>query len=122
MNVKLEMRKGFDWERHGYQTMLDCEDADEAIEICGLHLHACSDEIQPTLMRLNADLDHTQHHARALRELLYERAVPVNDAGMLTHALKAAIYLILATAACAASVASNLMMFLRLGWVVVWSA
>jgi hypothetical protein len=121
MNVKLEMRKGFDWERLGNERMLECEYADEAIEICGLHLHACSDELQPKLTRLHSDLDHNQHHARALHELLYERAVPVNDSAMLTHSLKATIYLMLALAASAASSTSNLMMFLRLGWEVVWS-
>jgi hypothetical protein len=121
MNVKLEMHNGFDWERLGNETMLECERVDEAIEICGLRLHAFSDEIQPKLTRLHSDLDHDQHHARALRELLYERAVPVDDAAMLTHSVKATIYVLLAIAAFAASSASNLMMFLRLGWDVVWS-
>lgn len=122
MNQTSQMPKGLDWEMHGYQTMLECERADQAIEICGLRIHACSDELQPKLTRLHSDLDHNQHHACALREILYERAVPVNDAAMLTHSLKAAIYVMLAVAASAASVASNLMMFLRLGWAVVWSA
>lgn len=122
MNQRLEVPKRFDWEKHGYQTMLECERGDESIEICGLHLHAYSDELQPKLTRLHSDLAHNQHHACALRELLYERAVPVNDAAMLTHSLKAAIYIILAVAASAASVASNVMMFLRLGWAVEWSA
>jgi hypothetical protein len=53
MNVKLQMPKRFDWERLGSETMLECERVDEAIEICGLHLQACSDELQPKLTRLH---------------------------------------------------------------------
>jgi hypothetical protein len=122
MKLTSQMPKGLDWETHGHQTMLECERPDEAIEICGLHLHAYSDGLQPKLMRLHSDLDDNQHRARALHELLYERALPVNDAAMLTHSLKATIYVILTIAAFAAASASNLMMFLRLGWAVMWSA
>jgi hypothetical protein len=40
---------------------------------------------------------------------------------MMAHSLRATVYVMLAIAASAASSASNIMMFLGLGWTVLWS-
>lgn len=110
-----------DWEQHGYKTMLECADEKEAIEICSHELQSLQAEMDPVIGGLRKQADTNRHHGDALHEHLYGRAIPVNDASMLTHRSKVRTVLVLAVLALATSFASNLIMFLLLGWGALWS-
>ena len=115
-------RKHVDWEELGKRTMLESNTEAEAIEICGLHLLAYAEGFQEELSRLSAELEHERNHAQALHERLYNRAIPVNDAAMLTHSWKTAILLVISLGIAAAGFASNFFMFSQLGLSIFWSA
>src|ERR1700746_3890528 len=109
MKALLKTTDVIDFEALGYHTRLACDDAERARTICGLHLHAYAEDLQPELSRLHADIAHNKTHAAALHYRLYSGPTPINDAAMLTHSCKCLILAILAALAALASFAGNLL-------------
>jgi hypothetical protein len=105
-----------DFEEFGYQTMLECNDVERATKICGLHLHAYEDELRPELRRRNSEIAEVKNRAGALHGSLYDRPEPVNDAQMLSHQLKARIFLGFAMLAAIACLVGNMTTFYLLGF------
>src|SRR5947207_5939194 len=108
-----------DWEEFGFQTMLTCNDEGRTIEICGLHLHAYEDEVQPVLSRLASEIEHNRSRYNALHDHLYDRPIPVNDAAMLTHSWRTGIVFTLCLVTAVACFAGNLTTFLLMGWIII---
>jgi len=55
VNQFLMKAKPVDFEELGYQTMLACGEEERAITICGLHLHAYANQLQPELSTLHSE-------------------------------------------------------------------
>lgn len=96
--------------------MLECGDETRAVEICALHLEAYEDHLRPGTSTIESKIEHNKHHAVALHNHLYDRAIPIQDASMLTQALRIRIVAILAVLAAATSATSNFAMFWLLAW------
>lgn len=116
MNRFLVKARPADFEEFGHQTMLECGDEARALRICGLHLQAYEDELQPELRRRDSEMVEIKNQASALHSHLYDRAVPVNDARMLSHALKTRILLFLTVLAAIACLVGNMTTFYLLGF------
>jgi hypothetical protein len=67
--------------------------------ICGLHLHAYADQLQPKISSLRSEIEQYKHHGLALHAHLHDRSIPVNDAAMLARSMHVRIMLILAVLA-----------------------
>lgn len=109
MKQLLRNTEVIDFEALGYHTRLTCEDAERARNICGLHLHAYAENLQPELSRLHTEIANNKTHAAALHYHLYSGPTPINDAAMLTHSCKCRIVSILVVLAGIASFAGNLL-------------
>ncbi len=117
MNLSFQKHKQVDFEELGYQTMLQCGDDEERTKnICALHLHACADQLQPEIAGLQSEIEQNSNHATALHSHLYDRPLPVNDAAMLTHSLKARILFVLTALAAIACFAGNMTTFCLFGF------
>src|SRR6266496_284860 len=116
MKVALARTQPVDFEEFGYQTMLECNDMERATKICGLHLHAYEDELQPELRRRNSEIAEVKHRAQALHGGLYDRPHPVNDSQMLSHRLRAHILLVFAVLAAVACLVGNMTTFYLWGF------
>jgi hypothetical protein len=116
VNQSLKNVKPIDFEEFGFQTMLHSDDEDRAKNICGLHLHAYADQLQPEISSLNSEIEHNKHHGLALHAQLYDRPIPVNDAAMLTHSLTSRTLLVLTVLAAIACFAGNTTTFYLFGF------
>ena len=117
MNLFLRKNDPRDWEDLGYQTMLHCRDNEErARNICGLHIHACADQLQPEIASLRSEIERNRNHGAALHSHLYDRPVPVNDAAMLTHSVNVRILRVLTTLAAIACLVGNTTTFVLFGY------
>jgi|SRR5581483_6122396 len=114
-------KKRIDWEDFGNETAITAEDEAAAIDICALHLQAYQDQQQPTLSRLNAEIDHRRANAEALHSHLYDRPVPVKDASMLKHSLHVRIISVLCLLTAAACFVGNFATFWLMGYGLVVS-
>jgi hypothetical protein len=99
--------KTIDFEEFGFQTMVETRDQARTERICALHLHAYQDALQPELGDLRSGVSREENHALALHTQLYDRAIPVSDARMLSQSLRTRILLTLTGLACVASFAGN---------------
>jgi hypothetical protein len=89
VNVSMRRPERIDFEKLGYETMLQCGDDEErARQICGLRIYAVADELTPNRARLQSEIAENKNHGAALHARLYDRPEPVNDAAMLTHSRK----------------------------------
>jgi hypothetical protein len=104
-----------DFEQLGFTTRLACADQEQAKNICGLHLDAYEENLQPELSRLNHEVEEHTHRATSLYSSLYDRIVPVNDAAMLAHARVCRILFVLAVLAGIACLAGNMTTFYLFG-------
>jgi hypothetical protein len=110
-----------DFEKLGYDTMLATRNREATEQICGLHLHAFSGELQPTITDLEEGISQTQIGARALHCDLYERDEPVRDARMFAHRIAVGILAALTAAAAIASMSSHIATFYLMGqYVIAW--
>ncbi len=105
-----------DWERFGEMTMLSIIDIEQATEICGLHLHALWEELQPEINRVKSEIDKVNAQIAALSHYLYNRPEPVDDAEMLRHSHSVIITLAVGGLAFAGALASNFSIFWLIGW------
>ena len=62
-----------DFEELGYKTMMETGDDVITKDICGLHIHAFSDELKPELSRLSFIVQQTKGRRQALWAHLYDR-------------------------------------------------
>jgi hypothetical protein len=108
--------KRIDWEEFGFKTALECTEEVDAIEICGHHLHALEAQLQPEIARLNRTIKNNSNHGDALHLHLYDRAIPVNDASMLTHQSHIRAALVVAIFSAGTCFASNFIMFWLMNW------
>jgi hypothetical protein len=116
VNQSLTNAKRIDFEEFGFQTLLNSDDEDRARNICGLHLHAYADQLQPMISSLMSEIAQRKHHGLALHAHLYDRPIPVNDAAMLTHSLASRILLVLTALAAIACFAGNTTTFYLFGF------
>lgn len=108
MMTLIRRQERIDFEKLGYETVLQCGDDEErARKICGLRIYACADELQPQLARTQSEIAENKNHGDALHAHLYNRPEPVNDAAMLTHAKKIRKYRLLAALAAIACLSGN---------------
>jgi hypothetical protein len=100
-----------DFEELGYRTMV--ETGDEAItkEICGLHIHALGDQLNPELSCLFSVIQRMKGRWQALWSHLYDRHVPVSDAKILGLTIASCILAGLIFVTAVASVGSHAMTF-----------
>ena len=77
-----------EFEEFGYDTMIACGNKEQAIELCGLHIHAYEDKLQSEIQKCDAELIDAKHQHRALRACLYEHQVPVGNSEMLARKRK----------------------------------
>src|SRR5260370_30736283 len=96
--------------------MVECGVEERARNICVLRIHAFADQLQPELSSLQAEIEQNRNRGAALHSHLYDRPVPVNDAAMLTHSLKARILFILTVLAAVACFAGNTTTFYLFGF------
>jgi predicted class III extradiol MEMO1 family dioxygenase len=71
-----------DFEHLGYETALQSRDQTAAEQICGLHIHAFADELQPEISDLDGRIDTNLARTRALYSHIYDRPLPVSDAAL----------------------------------------
>jgi hypothetical protein len=116
MNRMVMRTKIVDFEELGYETMLQCGDVERAKTICGLHVHAFADQLQPELLGVQAEIEERRHHGAAFHSHLYDRPIPVSDASMLTHVLRSRILLSLLVLAGIACFAGNTVTFYLFGF------
>lgn len=116
MSQFLVKPKVVDYEDLGYQTMLQCGDEERAKNICGLHIHAHADQLQPELQSLRATIEQNRNHGAALHSHLYDRPIPVSDTSMLTQHRRSLILLVLLVLAAVACFAGNTVTFYLFGF------
>ena len=113
----IERQESIDFEKFGYETMLQCGDDEErARKLCGLCIYSYADGLQPELTRFRSEIEQNKTHGSALHAHLYIRPEPVNDAAMLTHAKKVRKYRLLAILAAIACLAGNTATFYLFGF------
>jgi hypothetical protein len=105
-----------DFEKLGYETMLECGEETRAKRICALHLQSYADGLQPPLDLAKSEIDHAKYQSGSLHSHLYDRPAPVNDAAMLTHSCRAKILLAMSIFTAVACLAGNLTTFYLFGW------
>lgn len=99
--------RSMDFETLGRATRLDCATREEAIECCACDVQSLEDHTQIETSKLKAQITLAQTQIRALHAYLYDRAIPVNDAEMLTRAKKAQLFLAMAIVLALACLAVN---------------
>jgi hypothetical protein len=104
-----------DFEKLGYDTALQSRDQAAVEQICGLHIHAFADELQPEIFDLDSRIDTNLTRTNSLHSHLYDRPVPVSDAAMLARDHAVSLLVILAVIAGIASVISHSMTFYLIG-------
>jgi hypothetical protein len=104
-----------DFEALGYRTMIETGDEIATREICGLHLHAFADELNPELSHLSSAIRQTKARGHALFSHLYDRHEPVSDAKMLGLAMTEGILAAMILVALVASVGGHTMTFYLFG-------
>src|SRR5215475_11581742 len=104
-----------DFEHLGYETALQSRDQAAAEQICGLHIHAFADGLQPEISVLDSRIDTNLARTRALHSHLYDRPVPVSDAAMLARDHAVPLLVILCAIAGVASIISHGMTFYLMG-------
>jgi hypothetical protein len=111
-----------DFEQLGYETSLQSRDQAAAEQICGLHIHAFADELQPEISDLDSRIDTNLTRTGSLHSHLYDRPMPVSDAAMLARDHAVPFLVILCAIAGVASIISHGMTFYLMGmgiWAVV---
>jgi hypothetical protein len=111
-----------DFEQLGYETSLQSRDQAAAEQICGLHIHAFGDELQPEISDIDSRIDTNLGRTRALHSHLYDRPLPVSDAAMLARDHAVPVLVILCAIAGVASIISHGMTFYLMGmgvWAVI---
>src|SRR5882724_325220 len=117
MKLSFQKEKSVDFEKFGYETMLQCGDDEErARKMCGLRIYSYADGLQPELTRFRSEIEQNKTHGSALHAHLYIRPEPVNDAAMLTHAKRVRKYRFLAVLAAIACLAGNTATFYLFGF------
>src|SRR5579859_2260190 len=116
MTSLFQRRERIDFEELGYQTMLECIEEERAWNICGCRIHEYAAQLQPKIATLQAEIEQSRNRGAALHSHLYDRPVPVNDAAMLTHSLKARILFVLTALATVACFAGNMTTFYLFGF------
>jgi len=116
MKIANLIRKRTDWEGVGYQTMLASNEEASAIESCRYKLHAYALQLQPRIGKINFHIGQAEAHRDALYQFLYDQPVPVDDAAMLPHSIKAYIVLALCLFAAGASFVGNFLSLRAFGW------
>src|SRR5882724_644789 len=117
MKLSFQKEKSVDFEKFGYETMLQCGDDEErARKMCGLRIYSYADGLQPELTRFRSEIEQNKTHGSALHAHLYIRPEPVNDAAMLTHAKRVRKYRFLAILAAIACLAGNTATFYLFGF------
>lgn len=113
-----------DFEKLGYQTMLQCRNEERAKVICAQEIHSYAVQLQPKIEKARAEIADKRHRSAALHEILYDRPIPVNAAAMLTHRQKCRVLAALALVAANASLASNAITFslFGFGWTLTLAA
>lgn len=109
-------KKNIDFERLGYETMLETGDEIAAQHICGLKIQALEDEIQPELAHVEAELSQARARAAALHSWLYDRVQPISAAAMLARTVGVNILLGVVMVVCLASVVSHIVTFTLFGF------
>ena len=104
-----------DFEALGYKTMVETGEELITREICGLYIHAFADELKPELSRLSSAIQQIKGKREALWSHLYDRQVPVSDAGMLGLVVEVGILAVMILVALVASVGGHAMTFFLFG-------
>jgi hypothetical protein len=104
-----------DFEHLGYETALQSRDQAAAEQICGLHIHAFADELQPQISDLDGRIDTNLVRTRALHSHLYDRPVPVSDAAMLARDHAVPVLVMLCAIAGIGSIIGHSMTFYLMG-------
>ena len=111
-------KKEQDFEELGFKTMVETQNEQRTKEICGLHISAYDDEIQPAIAALNSEIEESTHQRHSLWTHLYDRPVPASDAWMLARGVGLGLLAILFFVAFATSAAGHMTTFylFGLGW------
>jgi hypothetical protein len=104
-----------EFEEFGYDTMIACGNKEQAIELCGFHIHAYEDKLQSEIQKCGAELIDAKYQHGALRDYLYERPTPVGDSEMLARKRKILVTLVLAIIALMGCLGANMATFLLAG-------
>jgi hypothetical protein len=104
-----------DFEALGYRTMVETGHELATRDICGLHLQAFADELQPEVSRISSAIQLVKGRQHALWSHLYDREEPVSDAAMLGVAVAAGLLGLMILVAVLASLAGHTMTFYLFG-------
>ena len=104
------------YEQLGYQTMMETRSVERAKGICGLHVHALADELQPDLVRCQTESDELRLRGQALCAHLYQRPIPASDAAMIGLNIMLWFLVLLCGVTFIASAASHGLTFHFFGW------
>ncbi len=106
------------FEELGFKTMLEIQNEQRVKEICGLHISAYNDEIQPSISALNSEIEESNHQQHSLWTHLYDRPVPASDAWMLARGVGLALLAVLFFVAFVTSAAGHMttLYLFGLGW------
>lgn len=111
-------KKEQDFEELGFKTMLETQNEQRTKEICGLHISAYDDEIQPAITALNSEIEESTHRRHSLWTHLYDRPVPASDAWMLARGIGIGLLAALFVVAFVTSAAGHMttLYLFGLGW------
>jgi hypothetical protein len=112
------LEKERDFEELGFKTMLETQNEQRTKEICGLHISAYDDEIQPAIAAFNSEIEESIHQRHSLWTHLYDRPVPASDAWMLARGVGLGMLAVLFLVAFVTSAAGHMTTFylFGLGW------
>lgn len=116
--MKTFEKREVDFEELGFKTMIETQNEQRTKEICGLHLSAYRDEIQPAISALGAEIEESTYQRHSLWTHLYDRPVPASDAWMLARGIGIGLLSILFLVAFVTSAAGHMTTFylFGLGW------
>jgi hypothetical protein len=115
MNTPIR-RKEIDFDNLGYETAMNTGDLVTAQNICGLHIQAFRDELQPEISGIDRETENDKAKHHALHSFLYGRRIPVRDAAMLARRCAVVVLVTLVAIVGAASVASHTLTFQLFGF------
>jgi len=115
MKMPLVKARPEEFEPFGYETRILCGSRQDAIQQCGLHLHAYEDHLQPQIRESNTNACDARHEHAALRSSLYERPVPVSDAMMVSQERRILLTAIFAALAVTGCLGANIATFVMAG-------
>src|ERR1700690_4163055 len=111
MRSTILKKKTIDFEKLGYQTMVETGNEEIATAICANDIHSLALELRPKLLRLFSDIEQKKGRRQSLWPHLYDRPVPASDAVALGLRITAGILAVLILVSAVASVAGHVTTF-----------